>query len=295
MHGGTSKVSLLSFAAEVRTRALANAFNVTREGAWTHLLEDLGQIGANARPVVIQGGLSTDAYLYEPLKRLLESRGFKVFASGMPLHGFASFTADAHALSGTVDEAVKWSLANGGDGLVSLVGHSKGGLTSRLYLQSMGGLQHVAQLVTVGTPHNGTQPIGKLATQLLSHMPGLPGVKQLSSNSKFVTGMNADLPWFMRHAREVQPGFRMTSLAGDLDLPGLRGTDLLVSTGAAALDDSIAGVRNLVFKGGLPHHGAIVGQYGMHEPTLRAVVELLAGHEVDDVARGAGLLARPPG
>ena len=203
---GKFELGLLSFAAEVRTRALANAFQMTGDGAWAHLLDDLGPIGASARPVVIQGGLSTDAYLYEPLKRLLEARGFKVFASGMPLHGFASFTADAHALSGTVDEAVKWSLANGGDGLVSLVGHSKGGLTSRLYLQSMGGLQHVAQLVTMGTPHNGSQPVGKLATELLGVMPGLPGVKQLSSNSKFVIGMNADLPWFMRHAREVQPG-----------------------------------------------------------------------------------------
>lgn len=285
-------MGLLSIAAELRTRTLANAFNVAGTPAWTNLLDDLGQIGAKARPVVIQGGLSTDAYLYEPLKRLLEARGFKVFASDMPLHGFASFVADAKSLGGTVERAAAWSRANGGDGLVSLVGHSKGGLTSRLYLQSMGGLDHVAQLVTVGTPHNGSQPVGKAASKLLELMPGLPGVKQLSSNSKFVQGMNLDLSYFMRHAQEIRPGFRITSVAGDIDLPGLRGTDLLVSTGAAALDDTIAGVRNLVFKGGMPHHGAIVGQYGMHEPTLRAVVQLLAGHEVDDVARGAGLLAR---
>jgi hypothetical protein len=176
---------------------------------------------------------------------------------------------------------------------VQVVAHSKGGLSSRYYLQHMDGLEHISQLVTVGSPHNGMTPIGKLAASILQRMPGLPGVKQLSSSSRSVRALNAELPEFMERARTLRPDFRVTSLAGDLDLPGLRGTDLLVPVRSAALDDSLAGVRNLVFRGGLPHHGAIVGQYGMHEPTLRAVAELLAGRSVDDVARGAAQLASP--
>jgi hypothetical protein len=255
------------------------------------LLDDLGAIGHTARPVVIQGGLSTDGYLYEPLADVLRTRGFHdVTATSLDLHGFASFERDAANLAGAVEAASKRSLAAGGDGLVTVVAHSKGGLTARWYLQRMGGVEHVDQLVTLGTPHNGSAPLGVRFSALAAQLPGIQGVKQLGVSSPEVRWLNDDLPAFMERARAVRPDFRIVSIAGDLDLPGLRATDAIVTNGASRLDETIPRLHNLVFRGRGAHHGAIVAQYGVFEPTLRATALLAAGRPTMDAAEGAALV-----
>jgi hypothetical protein len=241
---------------------------------------------------VIQGGLSTDAYLYDPFRRMLLERGFDVTATSLSAHGYASIQRDAASLAKAVEGASARSVASGGDGLVSVVGHSKGGLASRWYLQQMGGVGRVAQLVTIGTPHNGSAPGGASLIGLTQRLPGIDGVKQLSAGSSLVRTLNDALPQFMADARAARPEFRIVSIAGDMNLPGLRGTDGLVSVGAATLDESIDGVHNLVFQGAGGHHGAIAGQIGLFEPTLRSATRLLAGNPVAKAAEGAsGLVA----
>jgi hypothetical protein len=284
-------VGLLNGITEFRVRAMANVLEAAHPGAkpW-NILDDLGRIGKDARPVVIQGGLSTDAYLYDPFKRMLLERGFDVTATHLQLHGYASIQRDAASLSKAVNAASARSIAGGGDGLVNVVAHSKGGLASRWYLQQMDGIDHVAQLVTIGTPHNGSAPGGATLTALTSRLPGIAGVKELSTTSRTVTTLNDTLPQFMQRARAARPDFRIVSVTGDMNLPGLRGTDGLVSVGAARLDDSIPGLHNLVFQGAGGHHGAVAGQLGLFEPTLRSATELLAGSSVSQAAKGASNL-----
>ena len=257
------------------------------------VLQGLGQVGAGARPIVIQGGLSTDAYLYDPLADILRTRGFAdVSATHLDFHGLASFQRDAKNLAGMVESAAGRSRAAGGDGKVTVLAHSKGGETARWYLQRLGGVEHVDQLVTMGTPHHGAAPFGTRAAALMGYLPGSPGLRQLSPRSAEVRALNADLPEFMAQARAVHPEFRIVSVAGDIDLPLLRGTDGLVANSASRLDDRIAGLHNLVFRGRGAHHGAIVAQYGVHEPSVRAAAVLAARGSIDDAAGGAAILAR---
>ncbi|MCW2920277.1 MAG: hypothetical protein JWL76_151 [Thermoleophilia bacterium] len=256
------------------------------------LLDDLGRIGDVARPVVIQGGLATDAYMYEPLADLLRSRGFQdVTATTLDFHGFGSFQKDAQNLSTLVAEASERSKLAGGDGLVTVLAHSKGGLTARWYLQKLGGVEHVDQLITLGTPHNGSAPYGTRLTALGGMFPGMTSLRQLSASSREVHLLNRDLPGFMNRARLQRPEFRMVSIAGDIDLPMLRETDGMVSNGSSRLDPSIEGLVNLVFKGHGAHHGAIAGQYGVHEATLRSATILASGGPLEQAMTGAAILS----
>lgn len=227
------------------------------------LLDDLGKLGDAARPVVIQGGLSTDGYMYEPLADLLRNRGFRdVTATSLDFHGYASFERDAANLAELVADASARSKAAGGDGLVTVIAHSKGGLTARWYLQRMGGVANVDQLITLGTPHNGSAPYGtRLAAlgAMLPRVPGSAGVTQLSSASREVRSLNRDLRAFMETARAANPDFRIVSLAGDMDLPLLRATDGIVSNGASRLDTSIDGLHNILLAAGRPVEQAAEG------------------------------------
>ncbi len=288
----------MSALSELRIRTMANVLSAVDTGAkpWD-ILQELGQIGNDARPIVIQGGLSSDAYLYDPFKRMLQARGFKdVTTTGLDLHGFASFQRDAKSLARMVQAASERSKAAGGDGLVTVIAHSKGGLTARWYLQKLGGVEHVDQLLTLGTPHNGLAPNNGMVpygTRLgaLSGLVPIDAVKQLSFSSRDVRWLNRDLAGFMERARQLRPDFRIVSLAGDMGLPVVNGTDGLVSNAGSRLDESIPGLHNLVFKGHGAHHGAIIGQWGMFEPTLRSATLLSAGRPLEEAAVGAALLA----
>ncbi len=286
-------MGILATIGELRTKPLGHLIGVADSVLRPEsLLDDLGRIGDSARPVVIQGGLSTDAYMYEPLADLLRARGFQdVSATALDFHGFGSFQKDAKNLAELVRAASERSKAAGGDGLVTVIAHSKGGLTARWYLQKLGGVEHVDQLITLGTPHNGSAPYGTQLTALGGLLPGMTAIKQLSASSREVRWLNRDLHGFMERARAMRPEFRMVSLAGDIDLPMLRGTDGLVSNGAARLDPTVAGVSNLVFRGHGAHHGAIAGQYGVHESTLRSATILASGGPLDQAASGAALLS----
>jgi pimeloyl-ACP methyl ester carboxylesterase len=248
------------------------------------MLADLGGIGDTARPVVIQGGYSTDGYMYETLEGMLKGLGVAdVTSSHLPFHGFAPIQDDAAELARKVHEASQRSIAAGGDGKVTVIGHSKGGLTARWMLQKMGGVDQVAQLITLGTPHHGSAPFGTIAARLSALMPGLTSTKQLLSGSGIIRALDGDFASFMSRARASNPDFRVVSVMGDVG-GALRGTDGLVSGASARLDDRIAGVYNLTYRGEGANHIAIAGQVTPFEPTLRAVALLTAGRSVDDVA-----------
>ncbi|MCW2923817.1 MAG: hypothetical protein JWM98_1221 [Thermoleophilia bacterium] len=270
-------MGLLSTMREVRMRTLLDVVEAVapQRATWSTLLSDLGQVGEHARPVVIQGGLTSDSYLYEPLRRLLDARGFDVTVTQLAGHGMASLQSDAAGLERMVDAAAKRSLQRGGDGLVDIVAHSKGGLSARWYLQRMSGVDQVSQLITLGTPHNGSLPLGTELTALGARLPGLRSLKQLSGTSAEVTGLNAEFRGFMAEVTARYPGFRVVSIAGDLDRPGLRRTDGIVSLGAAHLDDSLAGVQNILVGGENASHLGIAAQAGANEPALRSLVTLL--------------------
>ncbi len=73
-----------------------------------------------------------------------------------------------------------------------IVGHSKGGLIAREYVQHLGGGPRVKSVVTLGTPHHGT-PTAAVAVALM----GLGAISRspwdLLPNSRFVSRLKADI------------------------------------------------------------------------------------------------------
>jgi triacylglycerol lipase len=60
-------------------------------------------------------------------------------------------------LAGVVAERVEQLVREHRCERIDLVGHSKGGLIARYYVQKLGGARRVRHLVTLGTPHRGTR------------------------------------------------------------------------------------------------------------------------------------------
>ncbi len=65
---------------------------------------------------------------------------------------------------------------------ITLIGHSLGGLISRYYIQRLGGKEKVRRLITIGTPHHGTEAacfgFGVAAAQIV---PGSRFLQELNA------------------------------------------------------------------------------------------------------------------
>jgi len=84
---------------------------------------------------------------------------------------------------------------------IDLVGFSMGGLVCRYYVQRLGGLERVDHLVTLSTPHNGTE-----TARLLGNTGGL----EMRPDSGFLRDLNRD--------KTVLNRIKFTSIWTPLDL-----------------------------------------------------------------------------
>jgi triacylglycerol esterase/lipase EstA (alpha/beta hydrolase family) len=77
-----------------------------------------------------------------------------------------------------------------GHGPIDLVGHSLGGLLARWYLQELGGARHAQRLVTLATPHAGTEA-ARIAPSGLGHAlrPGSRVVRRLAETRHKARGV----------------------------------------------------------------------------------------------------------
>jgi triacylglycerol esterase/lipase EstA (alpha/beta hydrolase family) len=71
-------------------------------------------------------------------------------------------------------------------GPLSIIGHSKGGLIGRYYVKRLGGDRRVRNLITLGTPHNGTPTayigcatVGLVAKSVWQMTPMSPFIRRL--------------------------------------------------------------------------------------------------------------------
>lgn len=97
--------------------------------------------------VLVHGYMANKASLM-PLAAFLRLRGYKQVL----LFNYASsdgVEAGARALKAFLKQNVR-------GGRIDLIGHSLGGLVSRVYLQHLGGARRVDRCITLGTPHQGT-------------------------------------------------------------------------------------------------------------------------------------------
>ena len=149
------------------------------------------------RPVLLLYGFFSTRRVFEVLERRLRRDGFCVWS--INLGGlFDSF--NTHGIDDSAErvrEKVERLYARYPSmGPLSIVGHSKGGLIGRYYVKRLGGEQRVNNLVTLGTPHNGT-PLAYLGVASMGLLA--KSVWQMTPMSPFIRRLKIGA--FPRHVR----------------------------------------------------------------------------------------------
>jgi pimeloyl-ACP methyl ester carboxylesterase len=135
------------------------------DGSATAAAAATAEDATGPRPIVVVHGYAMNRANFLPLARRLAAAGLG------PITGFEYWslgkTADAaRALAAYVEELC----AATGAREVDLIGHSMGGVVSRYYVQLGGGDPRVRHLITIGSPHHGTDisavGIGRPAKEL---------------------------------------------------------------------------------------------------------------------------------
>lgn len=127
-------------------------------------------------PVVLVHGYLCNHRLWDKIAQALTARGHAVQAVDLE----PVFTSIDH-YAPIVEEAVQKLLAHSGQPQVVLVGHSMGGLAIRAWLRQYGPAK-AAKVITLGTPHAGTQ--------VPQHLP-TPNGRQMAWQSPWLAALHA--------------------------------------------------------------------------------------------------------
>lgn len=124
--------------------------------------------------VLVHGFLETGS-TFKPLQKRLESRGVEVFVPRLKhTDGRGGLDLLAAHLKQDIDEKF------GSTAPISIVAFSMGGLVSRQYLQNQGGAKRCENLITVSSPHQGTNAAWCYPSQGAADMrPGSPFLANL--------------------------------------------------------------------------------------------------------------------
>lgn len=193
-------------------------------------------LDAAATPILMVHGIVDNHSIFTRLDRTLRRRGFQTLSS----YDYGLLTRDIRTAAQLLGEAIAKVAANTGYERIHVIGHSLGGLIARYYVQRMGGDARVHTLVTLGTPHHGTQ--------LARAAPLFPLVRQLTPQSEVIREL-------------AEPGThcatRFIAFYSDLD-------HLVVPHHNARLDHPDLNVRNVAVRGvghmSMPHNGRIAFQ-----------------------------------
>jgi triacylglycerol esterase/lipase EstA (alpha/beta hydrolase family) len=139
-------------------------------------------------PVVLVHGYLCNHRLWDTVAKALRTHGHTVLAVNLePVF---------HSIDGyapIVEEAVQALRTHSGAAQVALVGHSMGGLAIRAWLRQFGPA-HVAKVITLGSPHAGTQ--------VPQHLP-TPNGRQMVWQSQWLAQLHASESAPLRHLFEI--------------------------------------------------------------------------------------------
>ncbi len=214
-------------------RTLARRGNAAAPGQRGLLNHDPG---AATTPILLVHGIVDNHSVFARLDHLLRARGFATVAA----HDYGLLTRDVPRAAAALGDAAHRLVRETGHERVQVVGHSLGGLLARWFVQKQGGDAVVDTLVTLGTPHTGTE-----LARLAPAVPLLPMARQLAPTSPVV-----------RALAEPAPGCRtrFVAYASDID-------HLVVPARRARLEHPDLDVTNVEVHGvghlSMPHHRAI--------------------------------------
>ena len=139
-------------------------------------------VDAATTPILFVHGIIDNHSIFALMDRALRRRGF----SDLSWFDYGLLTSDVRTAAADFAAAVEKLTAESGYERVHVVGHSLGGLIARYYVQRMGGHERIRTLITLGTPHAGTE---------LARMgPLMPLVRQLRPGSDLITELARPAP-----------------------------------------------------------------------------------------------------
>ena len=131
-------------------------------------------------PVVLLHGYAQHAANFLWLARRLERDGWR------HLHpvAHAPVGGDIERSAQRLGEAIDRIRRASGASRVDIVAHSMGGLVARAYIRTRGGASGVGRLITLGTPHQGTDafPRLRLDPMVVQMRPGSPLLARLAAD-----------------------------------------------------------------------------------------------------------------
>lgn len=136
------------------------------------------------RPVLLLYGFMSTRRTFEVLERRLRRDNYCVWSINLGGLFDAFNTRGIDECAEKVREKVERLYARYPQmGPLSIIGHSKGGLIGRYYVKRLGGDKRVRNLITLGTPHNGSPTAywGVLTTGLVAR-----SVWQMTPMSPFI-------------------------------------------------------------------------------------------------------------
>lgn len=194
-----------------------------------------GNIEAARTPILFVHGIVDNHSVFGPLRRALHKRGF-----GRTLaFSYDALPLDLRAPAADLRDVIAALVGELGYERIHVVGHSLGGLVARYAVQRLGAGRHVHTLVTLGTPHRGTEPARWIP---------LPILRQLRPNSDLV-----------RELAEPAPNCptRVVAVWSDLD-------EIIHPRENARLEHPDLAVRNVAVRGvghlSLPIHPHVVNE-----------------------------------
>lgn len=216
---------------------------------------------ATPGPVVVVPGYGGDPASVEPVRRLLVDGGREVSVVDTPGDGTGDLREQARVLADVVEEA----LAASGAGSVDLVGYSAGGVVARWYVRELGGADVVRRVVTLGSPHHGTDNV---ATALAAAGSCPEACEQLEPDSDLLRRLNA--------GDETPAGPRWATLRTQADT-------VVVPVESAELDGATNVLVQDVCAGATTTHGDLPG-----DPVTRALLDAALGGPLPEAPSDAG-------
>jgi pimeloyl-ACP methyl ester carboxylesterase len=154
----------------------------------TRRRDDMGQ---NEELVLLLHGFFQTRNIWEVMEDRLRHDGFGVmtFNLGGLLWRFNTHPVDK--LAALVADKVEALARRHGFERIHIVGHSKGGLIARRYVQHYGGDRRVKSVITLGTPHHGT-PTALVGMALLGFGAFRSSARDLLPRSPLVGALSRD-------------------------------------------------------------------------------------------------------
>ncbi len=149
--------------------------------AWLGLREPPPGARRSSTPIVLVHGFVGNGAVWWSLRRRLLRIGIDDVYTVNLEPTTAGIEELGHCLKARVEEVLRDSAAS----KVILVGHSMGGLVSRVYVEALGGRDRVRGIITLGTPHHGT---------VLARLLTGANVRQMRVESDWLAKLNATEP-----------------------------------------------------------------------------------------------------